>query len=100
MDKAIGTLGLARKSGNLILGFDAVKESMKNEKSQGVIIACDLSEKTEKNIVFEAKKYGVKIFKSNYTMEELSQNFSKKVGIFSIESKGLFLNFCKNSINT
>ncbi len=97
MNKQVGTLGLARKSGNLVMGYDAVLESIKSGKSQGVVIALDISEKTEKNVVFTAEKFEVELFKSDLTMEELSSIFRKKVGIFSFENKGLFQSFCKNS---
>ena len=55
----LSTLGLCRKSGRLIHGFDPVCEELKNPKSKiaGVILASDVSEKTQKEMRFFCDKY-------------------------------------------
>ena len=50
----LSTLGLCRKSGRLIHGFDPVCEELKNPKSKiaGVILARRIGENTEGNAFF------------------------------------------------
>ena len=55
----LSTLGLCRKSGKLIHGFDPVCDELKNPRSKiaGVVIAKDVSEKTQKEMRFFCDKY-------------------------------------------
>lgn len=52
----LSTLGLCRKSGKLIHGFDPVCDELKNPKSKiaGVVIAKDVSEKRRRKCAFSA----------------------------------------------
>lgn len=52
----LSTLGLCRKSGKLIHGFDPVCDELKNPRSKiaGVVIAKDVSEKRRRKCVFSA----------------------------------------------
>ena len=49
MNNILGTLGLCRRAGKLVFGFDAVADEVKNPKSKvyGVVLASDISEKSE-----------------------------------------------------
>ena len=57
MSKTLSTIGLCRRAGKLIYGFDAVVEAVKppGSKVSGVLVTSDLSEKTKKEI--RMKKY-------------------------------------------
>lgn len=58
MNKFYGMLGIARKGGKIILGYDTTVSLIKgNIKDVLVIVASDASEKTKKNIIFECNKY-------------------------------------------
>lgn len=58
MNKFYGMLGIARKAGKLVFGYDTTVSLMKsNIVDILVIVANDASEKTKKNIVFECNKY-------------------------------------------
>ncbi len=65
-------LGFARKSGNLVMGFNSCVFAMKKGKIKLLVVAEDLSEHTGKKIEKEAKKYQVacRVYGS---CEELSQ---------------------------
>ena len=52
-------LGFARKSGNLVMGFNSCVFAMKKGKIKLLIVAEDLSENTSEKIKKEAKKYQV-----------------------------------------
>ena len=45
-NKLTGLLGICRRAGHLIVGFDAVKEAICSRKAKVVLTAADLSEKT------------------------------------------------------
>ena len=46
--KLLSLLGLSRRAGKLIYGFDSAVESLKSKKAKCLIYALDISEKTEK----------------------------------------------------
>lgn len=47
----LGRLGLARKAGQLVIGMDAVKESIASEKARLLLIASDASETAREKMV-------------------------------------------------
>ncbi|MCR5636026.1 MAG: ribosomal L7Ae/L30e/S12e/Gadd45 family protein [Clostridiales bacterium] len=50
-DKLLGILGLARRAGRLILGFDMVCERIKSGEARLVITASDTSKNTYKSLI-------------------------------------------------
>ena len=56
MNRALSALGLARRAGKLNWGFDTAVEAMRSGACGVVILAADLSDKTKKNVRFEAEK--------------------------------------------
>lgn len=57
MDSKLYTyLGFAKKSGNLVMGYNTCVFTMKKRKIKFLIIAQDISENSEKKIEKEAKK--------------------------------------------
>lgn len=92
MKNSLGTIGLCRRAGKLIFGFDAVKdEIMKpNSKVSGVVLADDLSEKTKKEVLFVCNKYGVEAHFPKVTMDEIKGVIGKLTGILGILDEGLF----------
>ncbi len=87
-DKILTLLGFASKSGNLSFGADAVKESVKKGKAKLVLVACDISAKSLKEITFTAQNNGVKAFPVVYTIETLSHATGHKGGIISVNENG------------
>lgn len=55
MNRALSALGLARRAGKLNWGFDTAVEAMRSGACGVVILAADLSDKTKKNVRFEAE---------------------------------------------
>ncbi len=88
MSKIISLIGLSRRAGKLVMGYDAVVMAVKKKTAILVIIASDVSEKTKKNTYFECEKCGVSVIQINETMEELETNLRKKVGVLAITDKG------------
>lgn len=88
----LSTLGLCRKSGRLIHGFDPVCEELKNPKSKisGVILASDVSDKTRKEMSFFCDKYSVKLSQCECTMDEIKTVLSKRTGVLAVLDEGLY----------
>lgn len=91
-DKFLSTLGLCRKAGLMIFGFDAVCEEIKKpgNKVAGVVTASDLSEKTLKEVKFICDKYGVTVYTCAAGMDQIKSVLGKRTGVIAITDKGLF----------
>lgn len=81
-----------------MLGFDAAVEELAAPKSKaaGIILAADISAKTEKEIRFEAEKYGVEPLKAQFTMDEVKAALGKRSGILLILDEGLYISVKKH----
>ena len=84
MNKALSAMGLARRAGKLNWGYDTVVEAMKTGACCLVIIAGDLSDKTKKNVRFEAERSHVQCIETAFSMEEISAAIGKKSGVIAI----------------
>lgn len=88
-NKIFSLLGFAAKSGNLSYGFEKSVEAMKNNKSQLILAAEDVSEKTKKEITFFAQKTNKRhIFPKGITIMSLTDALGKKCGVVSVNDKG------------
>lgn len=54
-NKLLNLLGIARRAGHVIIGFDAVKAALADNKARLVLLAADCSAKTEKELRFTAQ---------------------------------------------
>lgn len=74
------------------MGFDAIVQELQSPKSKaaGVILAADISPKTDKEIRFNAEKYGCEVVSAGFTMDEARDALGKRVGLFLVLDKGLY----------
>ena len=86
---ALSMLGIARKSGNLSVGFEAVITAVKRKKAHLVVIASDISEKTEKELRFHAKDTKTEIIRISQDIFEVSNAIGTKAGVISVDDEGL-----------
>lgn len=90
----LSTLGLMRKVGCLVLGFDAAAREIKSpaSKIQGVLIASDLSDKTEKELEYvrDRYRYGLEIVKLDAEMSEIEGVIGKRTGIIAVMDLGFW----------
>ncbi len=93
-DAFLSRLGLARKAGKLSPGFAAVKDSVTGGAAKLVIIAADISQKSEKEVRFICKT-AVKAERVKFTTFEISNAIGTKAGIISINDEG----FAKSILN-
>ncbi|MCL1881771.1 MAG: 50S ribosomal protein L7 [Oscillospiraceae bacterium] len=84
----LNTLGLCRRAGKIVTGFDAVVADIRN--AAGVMVTVDLSEKSKKEITFHCDKSRKQVIEIPHTMEEIQNIFGKKTGIIAILDRGFF----------
>lgn len=82
----LSRLGFARKAGRLSFGFAKTKEAILKGKSKLIVIASDISEKSEKETRFFAKD--IPVLKIENTIEEISAAVSFRAGIVSVNDQG------------
>ena len=70
MDKMLSFLGLARKSGNLLLGYNKNEEAVKFRKLKLILISKDAATNTKDKFRGYGEKYAVPVIE-NYTPFEL-----------------------------
>ena len=82
------------------MGFDAVVQEMTapRSKAAGVILAADVSPKTEKEICFHAEKCGTPVAHGNFTMDEAKDAVGKRTGIFLVLDEGLYGSITKHTV--
>ncbi|MCL1831417.1 MAG: 50S ribosomal protein L7 [Oscillospiraceae bacterium] len=90
---ALNTLGLCKKAGKLVTGFDAVVADIRN--AAGVLVTSDLSEKTRKEITFHCDKHNRKLVELDCTMTDIQNVLNKKTGIIAVLDKGFFESITK-----
>ncbi len=85
-----GVLGMARRSGRLTTGFDAVSALIAADKEVLVLLAADLSKKTEKELRYAARNSETEILVIPLGKDEISGalGLRKPVGVLAVEDKG------------
>ena len=94
--KLMSALGIARKSGNLIMGYDPVKESVLKDETDLVLVASDISEKTKKRVEFFCEDY-VQIVDLPFTQYDLLQVTRKLTAVLAISDENLSI-LIKNNL--
>lgn len=87
-NKIFGLLSMCRRSGRMALGFDMSKEAAEKGKAELILLASDISPKTEKEVRFFSEKYSVETVKTNFTIDDFFHGIGKKVGIVAVCDKG------------
>lgn len=84
-DKLLALLGFAAKAGKLSYGFDAVRTALSQNKSKLVLVASDVSAKSQKEVLFFSNRFKTQaIVLDGYSMETLTHAVGRKCGIISI----------------
>ena len=90
----ISTLGLMKKTGSIVTGFDAVEREIKDPASKicGVALAADLSPKSRKEILFVREKHRpqLAVVKLPADMEQIGSVLGKKTGIVAVMDQGFW----------
>lgn len=103
MSELMDILTICRKAGQLSMGFDPMKEALAEGKARAVIIASDISPKTEKEVRFFAEKKNIPAEKTKCTIDEIHCRLGKKAGILTVCGEGFAekaLRICINENKT
>ena len=78
-ERLLGFLGLCRKAGKMIFGFDMTVEAMQKKNAEAVLISKDCSERTARNIkrIAEETASAKELAKK---LAEIEVNFAIEVG--------------------
>lgn len=89
-ERLTGLLGMARRAGHLTAGFDAVKAAVADGKARLVLLAADISPKTEKELRFVASAAAPPLFPSGLTKDEIGHAIgaNKPVGVIATDDRG------------
>ena len=86
--KTLNLLTICRKAGKVVLGFDAVKDSVYGGKAFCVCTVSDLSPKTTKEAAYISQREGVPLLKLGLTMEDIWRAMGQRSGVISICDQG------------
>ena len=84
MVKALSVLGLARRAGRLRWGYGTAADALRRGECALVLVTQDLSEKTRKNMRFEAGRAGAALLETAFTMEDIAAAIGKKAGVRAV----------------
>ena len=89
-NKLSGLLGMAKRAGHAFCGFDAAAELLQSGKAALILLAADLSPKTEKEIRFLRKGKAIPLLTVPLDKERMGQalGLRKPVGIFATDDTG------------
>ena len=87
-DVFLSSLGLARRAGKLVFGFETVKTAMQKGEAEVIFCASDISEKTAKEISFLSERMETELVKTAYDMKTLGASIGKMTGIICITDEG------------
>jgi len=87
MDK-LATLGLCKKAGKLIIGFDAVAEYIKRGGPGLLILTADLSPKSSKEIIRIADAQGFEYLQIGAAMDDIKRLVEKRRAYWRLPTKG------------
>ena len=88
-NKLLSLLGICRKAGKLVHGFDAVSEAVSRKAAALVLVSRDISPKTKKEIEFAASKTNTTVIAAPVTMSDIEQKTGKRAGVLAILDDGL-----------
>lgn len=87
-NKILTLLGFAAKAGKLSFGMDMSVTAVKSGKSYLVVAACDISEKSKKEIGFHTLNKNVPfIVLGDTNIETVGKAVGRKCGILSVNDK-------------
>lgn len=87
-DAFLSALGLCKRAGRLVFGFETVKLSMQKGEAELVFSATDLSEKTAKELEFLTQNLYTEHIKTPYDMKTLGGSIGKLTGIIAVTDMG------------
>ena len=101
-EKLCGLLGIARRSGHIHIGFDAVRAALLANKARLILLASDCSTKTEKELRFAGRDTTCPIHTVDMTKDEMAAalGLQKPVAAAATDDVGFANAMCKHIATT
>lgn len=90
-----GLLSMCRKAGKTVLGMDMVKVACSNGEAKAVFTAGDLSDKSFKEVKYICARFGIKLYLSGLTMDEIGCCLGKRIGVLAVTDAGFAKSLAK-----
>ena len=89
-NKLCGLLGIAKRSGHILIGYDAVRAALLAKKARLILLASDCSPRTEKELRFANKDINCPILTVDGPKDELSAalGLEKPVAVTATDDAG------------
>lgn len=89
-DKLAGLLGLSRRAGHACCGFDAAAELIRCGRAKLVLLAADLSPKTEKELRFAGRDKAADIRRIPLEKADIGKalGLGRDVGVYATDDEG------------
>ena len=101
-NKLCGLLGMARRSGHILIGFDAVRAALLAKKTRLILLASDCSLKTEKELRFAGQDTTCPIHTVDGTKDEMAAalGLQKPVAVVATDDVGFAKAMIPHCIDT
>lgn len=87
-NKVLSLLGLAKRAGKLEAGFDVVVAAARDGRARLLLAAEDVSDKTFKNICYEAQRAGISAVRINADMAQTGKACGVRAGVLAVTDEG------------
>ncbi|MDP4120271.1 MAG: ribosomal L7Ae/L30e/S12e/Gadd45 family protein [Bacillota bacterium] len=87
-NKILSFLGICKRAGRLTIGNDAVIKCIETRQSKLIIVANDISQKTEKGIISVCEMYKINILRLQSSKDDLSMALGKYSAVISVNDEG------------
>jgi ribosomal protein L7Ae-like RNA K-turn-binding protein len=94
-NKLLSLLGLCKRAGKLIQGFDAVETAVKDKTAGLVLLSRDLSPKTAKSIAHVCEGCGAKWIRLHASMEDVYRATGKHTGVMGVADWSFAKKICE-----
>lgn len=88
-EKLLSLLGICRKAGKLLHGFEAASEAVQNKTAALILTSSDLSPKSKKEIEFLSSKGNIEVVSAPVTMHDIEQKTGRRAGVLAVSDMGL-----------
>lgn len=87
--KVLALLGFASKAKKLSFGMNEAKWALEKGKSKLIVVACDVSEKSKKEINFFSSNKDIKVLTlESISIKTVSEAVGRNCGIISVNDSG------------
>lgn len=84
----MGFIGICRKAGKLLIGHDAVKESVVKNKAVLVFFASDASKRLESEVQNLVSGKSINLISTPFSSDDFYTGLGKKASVFSVTDEG------------